>query len=45
MDDIVFHPLARASLEEAAWFAKMAAADIGNKFQGKPESYSPGPLE
>lgn len=33
VDDIVFHPLARASLEEAAWFAKMAAADIGNKFQ------------
>lgn len=35
VDDIVLHPLARASLEEAAWFAKRAAADIGNKFQGK----------
>ena len=35
VDDIVFHPLAQASLDEAASFAKMAAADIANKFQGK----------
>lgn len=33
VDDIVFHPLARASLEEAAWLAKAVAADIGNRFQ------------
>ncbi|CAK9151373.1 unnamed protein product [Ilex paraguariensis] len=33
VDDIVFHPLARASLEEAAWLAKTVAADIGNRFQ------------
>ncbi|GAY60389.1 hypothetical protein CUMW_201640 [Citrus unshiu] len=29
VDDIVFHPLARASLDEAAWLAKAVAADIG----------------
>lgn len=34
VDDIVFHPLARASLDEAAWLAKAVAVDIGNKFQG-----------
>ncbi|XAR55464.1 5-formyltetrahydrofolate cyclo-ligase [Bertholletia excelsa] len=33
VDDIVFHPLARASLDEAAWLAKAVAADIGNRFQ------------
>uniref|UniRef100_A0A5B7AGK4 glutamate formimidoyltransferase n=1 Tax=Davidia involucrata TaxID=16924 RepID=A0A5B7AGK4_DAVIN len=33
VDDIVFHPLARASLDEAAWLAKSVAADIGNRFQ------------
>lgn len=33
VDDIVFHPLARASLDEAAWLAKNVAADIGNRFQ------------
>lgn len=35
VDDIVFHPLARASLDEAAWLAKAVAADIGSRFQGK----------
>lgn len=34
VDDIVFHPLARASLDEAAWLAKAVAAEIGNRFQG-----------
>lgn len=34
VDDILFHPLARASLDEAAWLAKAVAADIGNRFQG-----------
>lgn len=33
-DDIVFHPLAHASLDEAAWLAKAVALDIGNRFQG-----------
>lgn len=33
VDDIVFHPLGRASLDEAAWLAKAVAADIGNRFQ------------
>ncbi|XP_059660985.1 uncharacterized protein LOC132307285 [Cornus florida] len=33
VDDIVFHPLARASLDEAAWLAKALAADIGNRYQ------------
>ncbi|KAK8627202.1 hypothetical protein V6N13_134821 [Hibiscus sabdariffa] len=32
VDDIVLHPLARASLDEAAWLAKAIAADIGNRF-------------
>ncbi|MED6154938.1 hypothetical protein PIB30_001079 [Stylosanthes scabra] len=32
VDDIVVHPLARASLDEAAWLAKTLAADIGNRF-------------
>ncbi|KAF7805897.1 glutamate formimidoyltransferase-like [Senna tora] len=32
VDDILFHPLARASLDEAAWLAKAVAADIGNRF-------------
>lgn len=39
VDDIVFHPLARASLDEAAWLAKNVAADIGNRFQGWYISY------
>lgn len=34
VDDIVFHPLARASLDEAAWLARAVAADIGLKLQG-----------
>lgn len=34
VDDILIHPLARASLDEAAWLAKKVAADIGNRFQG-----------
>lgn len=34
VDDILFHPLAQASLDEAAWLAKAVAADIGNRFQG-----------
>ncbi|XP_024020978.1 uncharacterized protein LOC21404998 isoform X3 [Morus notabilis] len=33
VDDIVFHPLAHASLDEAAWLAKAVALDIGNRFQ------------
>lgn len=33
VDDIVCHPLARASLDEAAWLAKKVAAEIGNRFQ------------
>ncbi|CAJ1932140.1 unnamed protein product [Sphenostylis stenocarpa] len=32
VDDIVFHPLARASIGEAAWLAKAVSADIGNRF-------------
>ncbi|KHN09927.1 Formimidoyltransferase-cyclodeaminase [Glycine soja] len=32
VDDIVFHPLGHASLDEAAWLAKAVAADIGNRF-------------
>ncbi|CAI8592642.1 unnamed protein product [Vicia faba] len=32
VDDIVFHPLARASMDDAAWLAKAVAADIGNQF-------------
>ncbi|KAF2283176.1 hypothetical protein GH714_043506 [Hevea brasiliensis] len=35
VDDIVFHPLAQASLDEAAWLAKAVAADIGSRFQVK----------
>lgn len=34
VDDIVFHPLARARLDKAAWLAKTVAVDIGNRFQG-----------
>nr|DAD23028.1 TPA_asm: hypothetical protein HUJ06_024491 [Nelumbo nucifera] len=34
VDHICFHPLARASLDEAAWLAKLVAADIGNRLQG-----------
>lgn len=34
VDDIVVHPLAQASLDEAAWLAKSVAADIGSRFQG-----------
>ncbi|XP_077243272.1 formiminotransferase cyclodeaminase-like protein isoform X2 [Tasmannia lanceolata] len=33
VDHICFHPLAQASLDEAARVAKMVAADIGNKFE------------
>ncbi|KAK9997182.1 hypothetical protein SO802_021868 [Lithocarpus litseifolius] len=33
VDDILFHPLAQASLDEAAWLAKSVAADIANRFQ------------
>lgn len=33
VDDIVFHPLARASLDEAAWLAKKVASEIGNRLQ------------
>lgn len=33
VDEIAFHPLARASLDEAAWLAKTIAADFGNRFQ------------
>ncbi|KAK6141126.1 hypothetical protein DH2020_025133 [Rehmannia glutinosa] len=33
IDDIVCHPLARASLDEAAWLAKTIASDVGNRFQ------------
>ncbi|XP_019054699.1 PREDICTED: formimidoyltransferase-cyclodeaminase-like isoform X2 [Nelumbo nucifera] len=33
VDHICFHPLARASLDEAAWLAKLVAADIGNRLQ------------
>lgn len=35
VDDIVFHPVARGSLDEAAWLAKAVAADIGNQFNGE----------
>lgn len=34
VDHICFHPLARASLEDAAQIAKLVASDIGNDFQG-----------
>jgi glutamate formiminotransferase len=34
VDDILIHPLAQASLDEAVWLAKAMAADIGNQFQG-----------
>ncbi|KAL2547826.1 transferase [Forsythia ovata] len=33
VDDVVFHPLGRASMDEASWLAKAVAADIGNRFQ------------
>ncbi|KAL3848892.1 hypothetical protein ACJIZ3_010774 [Penstemon smallii] len=33
VDDIVCHPLARASMEEASWLAKSIASDITNRFQ------------
>ncbi|KAG8364658.1 hypothetical protein BUALT_Bualt18G0021200 [Buddleja alternifolia] len=33
IDDMVCHPLGRASLDEAAWLAKTIASDIGNRFQ------------
>ncbi|XP_039130760.1 formimidoyltransferase-cyclodeaminase-like [Dioscorea cayenensis subsp. rotundata] len=33
VDHICFHPLARASLEDAAQIAKLVASDIGNDFQ------------
>lgn len=34
VDDIVFHPLSWASLDEASWLAKAVAAEIGSRFQG-----------
>ncbi|RHN75679.1 putative glutamate formimidoyltransferase, Formimidoyltetrahydrofolate cyclodeaminase [Medicago truncatula] len=34
IDDIVFHPLACASMDDAAWLAKAVAADFGNQFNG-----------
>ncbi|CAM8992522.1 unnamed protein product [Rhodiola kirilowii] len=33
VDDIMFHPLAQASLDDASWLAKAVARDIGNIFQ------------
>ncbi|XP_015573972.1 formimidoyltransferase-cyclodeaminase isoform X2 [Ricinus communis] len=33
VDDIVFHPLSWASLDEASWLAKAVAAEIGSRFQ------------
>ncbi|KAJ4729880.1 formimidoyltransferase-cyclodeaminase-like [Melia azedarach] len=33
IDDILFHPLALASMDEAAWLAKAVAANIGSTFQ------------
>ncbi|PON80571.1 Formiminotransferase catalytic domain containing protein, partial [Parasponia andersonii] len=33
VDDIMFHPLARASLDEAAWLAKAVARDLGTTFE------------
>ncbi|KAK6919514.1 Formiminotransferase, N-terminal subdomain [Dillenia turbinata] len=33
VDDIIFHPLAQTSLDEAAWLARSVAGDIGNRFQ------------
>ncbi|XP_042490631.1 formimidoyltransferase-cyclodeaminase-like isoform X2 [Macadamia integrifolia] len=33
VDHICFHPLSRASLDEAAWLAKLVATDIGNRLQ------------
>lgn len=32
VDDIILHPLARVSLDEAAWLAKAVATDIGSLF-------------
>lgn len=34
IDDISCHPLARASLDEAAWLARAIASDIGSRFHG-----------
>jgi len=34
VDHICFHPLAQATLEEAAMVAKLAASDMGNELQG-----------
>ncbi|KAJ4976011.1 hypothetical protein NE237_001117 [Protea cynaroides] len=33
VDHISFHPLARASLDEAVWLAKLVASDLGNRLQ------------
>uniref|UniRef100_A0A7N0UMQ6 Formiminotransferase N-terminal subdomain domain-containing protein n=1 Tax=Kalanchoe fedtschenkoi TaxID=63787 RepID=A0A7N0UMQ6_KALFE len=33
VDDIMFHPLARATLEDASWLAKAVARDIASIFQ------------
>ncbi|PIA55024.1 hypothetical protein AQUCO_00800037v1 [Aquilegia coerulea] len=33
VDHICCHPLARASLQEAAWLAKLVAADMGSRLQ------------
>lgn len=35
VDHICFHPLARATLEDAARVAKLVASDIGNGLQGQ----------
>ena len=33
-DDLSFHPLGQATMEDAAYLAKQVASDIGNDFQG-----------
>lgn len=33
VDDILVHPLARASLDEAAWLSRSISKEIGNRFQ------------
>lgn len=40
VDDILFHPLSRASLDEAAWLAKAVALDIGSRLQGWYKSWN-----
>lgn len=34
VDDLAFHPLGQATMEDAASLAKLVASDIGNVFQG-----------